>query len=63
MKILLSPAKSMDVNIPNISIDKTSPLFMEKTNQIISVLKNWSISDFKSKMKISDTISLTTYKT
>ena len=63
MKILLSPAKSMDVNIPNISIDKTSPLFMEKTNQIISVLKSWSISDFKSKMKISDTISLNTYET
>jgi hypothetical protein len=53
----------MDANIPNISIDKTYPLFLDKTNQLISVLNSWSISDFKSKMKTSDSISLTTFET
>ncbi len=62
MKILLSPAKSMNTNFHNISLGKSRPLFNKNTNEIISVLKSWSLQDIKSKMKISDSISRNTFE-
>jgi hypothetical protein len=62
MKILLSPAKSMNTNIPDILLDKSYPLFNNKTNQIVSVLKDWSLQAIKTKMKTSDSISLRTFE-
>ena len=62
MKVLLSPAKSMSSNLPDFPVIGTSPIFSVKTLQLISVLKNWSPNDFKLKMKVSDSISESTYQ-
>ena len=62
MKVLLSPAKSMSSNLPDFPFIGTSPIFSIKTQQLISVLKNWSSKDFKLKMKVSDSISESTYQ-
>ena len=61
MKILLSPAKSMKSKLPGFDVKETNPLFLHKTKQIISSLSQWTIMDFKAKMKINDTISLSTF--
>jgi len=61
MKILLSPAKSMKSKLPDFDFNETNPLFLHKTKQIISSLSQWTIMDFKAKMKINDTISLSTF--
>ena len=63
MKILLSPAKSMNINIRNISLEKSKPLFINKTHEIVSVIKDWSIQDIKTKMKTSDSITVSTFET
>ncbi len=61
MKILLSPAKSMKSKQPDFDFKSTKPLFPKKIDQIVSVLSNWSLLDFKSKMKINDAISQSTF--
>ena len=57
MKILLSPAKSMKSKLPNFDFNETNPFFLHKTKQIISSLSQWTIMDFKDKMKKSLIVS------
>lgn len=61
MKVVLSPAKSMNSKLPNFDLKATKPLFENKTKQIVSVLSDWKSLDFKLKMKTNDSISQTTF--
>lgn len=61
MKILLSPAKLMRTYPQN---TKASLRFQKERKELMAVLKNWSVADFKSQMKLSEekakeTLSLT----
>lgn len=62
MKILISPAKSMMPISASFSTKNSVPEFLENSLELVSVLKKWSISEFKIKMKISEAITNSTYK-
>tara|TARA_B100001287_G_scaffold150032_1_gene126303 strand:+ start:14657 stop:15388 length:732 start_codon:yes stop_codon:yes gene_type:complete len=52
----------MNTKIPDFSIEKSHPLFSHKTNEILSVLRGWSLQAIKTKMKVSDSISIKTFE-
>lgn len=62
MKILLSPAKSLDEksNFPDLPF--TSPLFLKQTEQLISVLKRWTVVDFAKTMSLSENLAIRNYE-
>ena len=54
MKILISPAKSLDFDSNLIELSCTKPLFLKKTAQINSVLKEKSPKDLMQLQGIFD---------
>lgn len=57
MKLFISPAKLMDLNHENAWNKNTKPQFLETSNQIMQVLKDYSVNDLKNLMKISADIA------
>ena len=57
MKILISPAKSLDFDSDLIELSCTKPLFLKKTAQINSVLKEKSPKDLMQLQGISQKLS------
>ena len=57
MKILISPAKSLDFDSNLIELSCTKPLFLKKTAQINSVLKEKSPKDLMQLQGISQKLS------
>ena len=53
MQILLSPAKLMKFEEMPETVKGTSPLFLEKTNQLIEICQGFSVGDIKKLLKIS----------
>ena len=53
MKILLSPAKSLNENCNHIRTDYTQPILIDKTKILASNLKAKSVDDLKTLMKLS----------
>lgn len=61
MKILLSPAKSLDEkrDYPNLTF--SVPQFLTQTNELVAYLQAWNISDFSKTMKLSDALAELNY--
>ena len=57
MITLLSPAKTLDYETPDISGELSIPQFTTQTNQLIRILKKKSADDIKSLMHISDKLA------
>ena len=57
MKILVSPAKSLDFETKLNSLKFTQPIFLKKTSQINSVLKHKSPNDLMKLQSISEKLS------
>ncbi|MBN9293816.1 MAG: peroxide stress protein YaaA [Flavobacteriia bacterium] len=62
MKILLSPAKSLDEQSVYPDLSYTTPQFLKKTNQLARILKSWNVKDFSRIMKLSDTLAELNYE-
>jgi len=62
MKILLSPAKSLDEQSAYPDLSYTIPQFLKKTNQLARILKSWDVKDFSQIMKLSDTLAELNYE-
>jgi len=61
MKVLLSPAKSLDFDVSASKVDVTTPLFLEHSKTIHKVLKSKSPQDLSQLMKISDALGELNY--
>jgi cytoplasmic iron level regulating protein YaaA (DUF328/UPF0246 family) len=57
MKILLSPAKSINLNIPNITLEYTSPQFGNETAVLIQTLKKLSPKKIAELMSVSQDLA------
>ncbi|MES2128246.1 MAG: peroxide stress protein YaaA [Pseudomonadota bacterium] len=58
MLIVLSPAKSLDLDTPPTTKIATTPDFLDRSSQLIEVLRNYSPSQLSSLMELSDTLSV-----
>ena len=57
MLIVLSPAKSLDLETPPTTKLHTTPDFLHRSRELIDVLRSYSPADIGSLMSISDTLS------
>ncbi|NML60833.1 peroxide stress protein YaaA [Massilia sp. RP-1-19] len=57
MLIVLSPAKSLDLETPPTTKLHTTPDFLHRSRELIDVLRSYSPADLGSLMSISDTLS------
>lgn len=57
MLIVLSPAKSLDLETPPTTKLHTTPDFLHRSRELIDVLRTYSPADIGSLMSISDTLS------
>jgi len=57
MKILLSPAKSLDFETPLATNYRTKPIFSKETEKVHKVLKKKSISDLEQLMSLSNALA------
>lgn len=57
MLIVLSPAKTLDLDTPPTTKLKTTPDFLDRSGQLIDVLRGYSPQEIGSLMDISDTLS------
>ena len=55
--IIISPAKNLNLNFEDITFSTSIPRFLSKTNNIVKLIKDLSITELKSLMKISDNLS------
>lgn len=62
MKILLSPAKTLDYKSPLPEHNSTQPLFVKQIKPIIAVLQHMSPSQISELMHVSDTIAQLNYQ-
>jgi hypothetical protein len=62
MKILLSPAKSLDEKSDYPNLKFTNPLFLKQTNQLVEYLKTWEIDDFTKNMHLSENLAILNYE-
>lgn len=58
MLIVLSPAKSLDFNTPSTTTHSTMPEYLEQSQLLIDVLKDFPPAKLASLMKISDKLSI-----
>ena len=58
MLIVLSPAKSLDLDSPPTTLDATTPRFIDHAAELINVLKTWSPSQVGELMRISDPLAV-----
>lgn len=57
MKILISPAKSINESASFPSLIYTEPQFAKETKKLVSILKKWSVADFQKIMKLSPALA------
>ena len=57
MKIVLSPAKKLDLKSDYPAMSFTSPVFLEEAEQVIKVMRQKSPDDIKQLMKLSDNLA------
>jgi len=57
MLIVLSPAKTLDLDTPPTTKLHTTPDFLDRSGQLIDVLRNYSPAQIGSLMSISDTLA------
>ena len=57
MLIVLSPAKSLDLDTPPTTKLHTTPDFLDRSSQLIDVLRGYSPQDLSGLMDLSDTLS------
>lgn len=57
MKIVLSPAKSLDIETPPTTSVSTVPGFLEQSAELVEILKAFSPAELASLMKISDKLA------
>jgi len=65
MITLLSPAKTLDYDSPDLDVQMTTPTFALEANRLIRILKKKKVEEIKSLMHISDnlaTLNLDRYK-
>ncbi|PPR42471.1 MAG: hypothetical protein CFH30_00559 [Alphaproteobacteria bacterium MarineAlpha8_Bin1] len=60
--IIISPAKNLNLNFEDVKFSTSIPKFLGKTDNIVKLFKNLSISELKSLMKISDNLSKINYQ-
>jgi len=58
MLIVLSPAKSLDLDSPPTTLDRTTPRFIDDAAELIKVLKPKSPADIGALMDVSDQLSV-----
>jgi len=58
MIILLSPAKTLDFETPDVVTEHTIPSFASDAARLIRILKKFSVSDVKDLMHISDNLAV-----
>lgn len=58
MILLLSPAKTLDFETPDLIKEHSLPQFQPETNRLIRILKKKSVEDIKSLMHISDNLAV-----
>ena len=57
MLFLLSPAKSLDYETPGPAKASTTPLFVDRSAQLIELLKDKSVSDIRELMDLSEALA------
>ncbi len=57
MKIVLSPAKKLDLKSPVPEMSYTAPVFLDKAEQLIQVMRQKTPGDIKKIMKLSDNLA------
>lgn len=62
MIIILSPAKKLDLKIDEKVRDNTTPLFLDKSSQLIEELRQFSPTDLAVLMNVSDDIANLTFE-
>lgn len=62
MKIILSPAKSMNEDVSVNGIEKSAPIFPEETNRLVGKLSKLSARQIKKLMKVNDNIAELNYE-
>ncbi|HRO76495.1 MAG TPA: peroxide stress protein YaaA [Crocinitomicaceae bacterium] len=62
MKILLSPAKSLDEKTAFPDLNYTNPQFLDKTETLVTALQKWETKDFAKTMKLSDALATLNYE-
>ena len=58
MKIVLSPAKSMDFKTPASTSTYTIPEYLEQSEKLVNILKTYTPAKLSSLMKISDKLAI-----
>lgn len=58
MIIVLSPAKTLDYRTPPTLAEHSQPLFLEQSQVLIEILREWSPAQIASLMKISDQLAV-----
>lgn len=61
MQLLLSPAKLMNFNDISENVSGTTPLFMEKTEQLLSFCQTMSVSEIAQLLKVNSQIAHDVY--
>lgn len=62
MKILLSPAKSLNETSAYPDLNFTAPLFLNQTQQLVAALQQWKVADFMKNMKLSEKLAELNYE-
>jgi len=57
MITLLSPAKTLDYESPDLDVEMSTPSFALEANRLVRILKKKSVEDIKSLMHISDNLA------
>jgi len=58
MRIVLSPAKSLDFNTPPTTSKSSIPEFLEQSQQLVDILVDFTPADLSALMKISDKLAI-----
>lgn len=62
MNIILSPAKALDEDVKETTFSPSVPLFREESEQLVEVLKQFSVEAIKETMGVSDAIAQLNYE-
>ncbi len=62
MKILLSPAKSLDEESVYPDLNFTSPQFLSQSEQLVADLQQWKVEDFMKIKKLSEALAVLNYE-
>ena len=62
MKILVSPAKKLDLSDENYSLESTDSIFLKQSETIMNSLSSLSVLEISKLMKLSSNLSILNYE-